>query len=206
MKPVITRYVIPGGALVLAFVVSGVVVFTVAGLVVGDSDDDDSAPGQAALGTITAATTRPPGTLAAAPTASATMQPATPTATPALRLAPSSAPAATPQPTPPLPPTPASFAGTWRIVDTVVQGAGAGQTFTFQVTLTQSGATLQGGAPGAITLSGTVAGNIATAQFTQPGLNLTGIFIWTLNADGNATGTFTSSVPNSGTSQLIRTR
>ncbi|MCC6770833.1 MAG: hypothetical protein IT360_06435, partial [Gemmatimonadaceae bacterium] len=54
--------------------------------------------------------------------------------------------------------------------------------------------------------SGTVAGNIATVEFNQPGLGLTGIFIWTLGADGNATGTFTSSVPNSGTSQLIRLR
>ena len=63
---------------------------------------------------------------------------------------------------------------------------------------------LRGGAPGAIEFSGTVAGNIATVQFSQPTLGVTGIFIWTLGADGNASGTFTSSIPNSGTSELVR--
>jgi hypothetical protein len=98
----------------------------------------------------------------------------------------------------------ANFAGTWGLVDTVEEGRGAGETYVFLVTIVQSGAALEGGAADAINFSGTVAANVATVEFSQPTLAVTGIFIWTMQPDGNATGTFTSSVPNSGTSQLLR--
>ncbi len=212
MKRVITRYAIPGAALLLVFAVSGVVVFAVATFMLGD--DDDAGSGQLALqptatATLTPRSTVPPVQASMTATVRPTTLMTTPTPAPATvaTLTPVPTPPPTPQPTEaPPPPAPSNFAGTWRIVDTVVQGAGAGQSFAFQVVITQSDSELRGGAGGAIALSGTVAGNIATVQFTQPGLGVTGIFIWTLNADGNATGTFTSSASNSGTSQLIRLR
>jgi len=205
MPPGLNRYVIPAGALLATFVVSALLVFAVASLVGGDSDNDE--PPASAEATRTPALTAPTPTLTA--TAAPVMLTATPTPVPTLAptatLAPPTPLPPTPAP-PTLPPAPASFAGAWRIVDTVLQGRGAGQTYTFQVAITQSGSALSGGAAGDINLSGTVAGNIATVEFNQPGLGFTGIFIWTLGADGNAAGTFTSSVPNSGTSQLVRLR
>jgi hypothetical protein len=52
-------------------------------------------------------------------------------------------------------------------------------------------------------MSGFVEGPTATLSYTQPALGLAGTFSWTMM--GNAAfGTFTSSVPNSGTSQLVR--
>ncbi len=204
MKRVITRYAIPGAALLLVFAVSGVVVFAVATLMLGD--DDDAGSGRLALQPSATATLTPRSTATPVQASmTATVRPTPPASTPPPTPQPTAPPPPAPTQAPP-PPAPSNFAGTWRIVDTVVQGAGAGQSFAFQVVITQSDSELRGGASGVIALSGTVAGNIATAQFTQPGLNFTGIFIWTLNADGNATGTFTSSVPNSGTSQLIRLR
>ena len=97
----------------------------------------------------------------------------------------------------------ADFGGRWRIVDTVTAGEGAGQTFTFDVVLAQSGATLSGG-NAQISLSGTVSGDTATVQFTQPSLGYSGTFVWTLTGRDAASGSFSSSVPNSGTSQLVR--
>jgi len=94
------------------------------------------------------------------------------------------------------------FAGSWRIIDTVTGGTGTGQTFTFDVLLTQTGPVLQGGSS-ELSIVGLVDGNSATATFTQPS-GITGAFSRTVGEDGNAIGTFTSSVPNSGTSQLIR--
>ena len=96
-----------------------------------------------------------------------------------------------------------NYAGNWRVVDTVTDGAGAGQTFTFDITLNQTGNVISGG-NGGIIMSGTVSGQTATVSFSQPALDITGTFVWTMGAGGNASGSYTSSVPNSGTSQLIR--
>lgn len=218
----LNRYLLPAAGLIATFLVSGVIVFAVASFFLGGSDDEDApAPTSTATATRTAeatptSTTTPTPTPTRTPTATPSPEP-TPTPTSAPTVAPTPPPPPpTPAPTepprpaptqaPPLTAAPANFAGAWRIVDSILQGRGAGQTFTFQVSITQTGNSIQGGAPGAIALSGTVAGNIATVEFSQPGLGITGIFIWTMGADGNATGTFTSTVPNSGTSQLIRLR
>jgi hypothetical protein len=83
----------------------------------------------------------------------------------------------------------------------LTEGAGTGQTFTFDVVLTQSGSSLSGGSP-ELSLSGAIDGQSITAQFTQPS-GITGVFVWTFAADGTANGTFQSSVPNAGTSQLV---
>jgi hypothetical protein len=85
----------------------------------------------------------------------------------------------------------------------VTQGANAGQTFQFEVTLVQQGNGLTGGNSN-IVLSGAVNGPTASVAYVQPGLGYTGTFTWTMGADGNASGQFTNSYPNSGTSQLIR--
>jgi hypothetical protein len=119
-----------------------------------------------------------------------------------------------PEPTAPPPPTstpapaapaagPADFSGRWRITDTVTEGSNVGDTFTFDVTLTQNGNQLSGGNNG-IQMSGTVSGDTALVQYAQPALGYTGTFIWTMVAPGEATGSFTSSYPNSGTSTLHR--
>lgn len=149
-----------------------------------------------------------------APTAKATREPTEkpPTPTPDPTEAP---PAPTPDPVDTATPTVETTAapdptvaashdlsGRWRIVDTVTDGTGAGQTFTFDVTLTQSGFSLSGGSF-ELSLTGVIDGQSIRAEFTQPS-GVTGLFSWTLGADGNASGTFRSSVPNSGTSQLIR--
>ena len=121
--------------------------------------------------------------------------------------APPPPPAPTPPAPPPAPPAPqqasANFSGRWRIVDTVEQGAGSGQTFEFDVGLTQSGSQLTGGNSG-IVMSGTVNGRTAQVQYVQPALGYTGTFTWTMGPDGNAFGAFTNSLPNSGRSSLIR--
>jgi hypothetical protein len=96
----------------------------------------------------------------------------------------------------------ASLTGNWRILDTVTEGAGSGQSFTFDVALVQSGSSLQGG-NFELSIVGTVDGGSVIAQFAQPS-GITGTFSWTVIDDGSASGTFESSVPNSGTSQLIR--
>lgn len=219
----LNRYLIPAAGLLATFAVSGLIVFLVASFLLGGDDDTSEATpaSTSAARVVVTSTPAPASPTPATPTAAATP---TATAPPTPTPAPSPTPTPTPQPTPPptpvateaprpaptpaapVTPAPASFAGSWRIVDSVLQGRGAGQTFTFQVSIGQSGSSISGGAPGALTLAGTVAGNIATVEFTQPGLAINGIFIWTLGADGNATGTFTSNVPNSGTSQLIRIR
>jgi hypothetical protein len=117
-------------------------------------------------------------------------------------------PAATPSPLPTNPPAPspasaANFSGDWTVVDSVSQGQGVGQTFTFDVTLVQSGSRLSGGNSGLV-IDGTVSGRTATASFVQPALGHTGTFSWSMRADGNAEGSFSSSVPNSGSSRLVR--
>jgi hypothetical protein len=115
-----------------------------------------------------------------------------PTATPPLRQAP--APPAS---------NPADFAGRWRITDTITEGEGAGQTYSFDVSLEQDGNALSGGNDG-IQITGTVTGDTATVGYVQPAHGLQGTFVWTMTGDGVATGAFTSSYPNSGTSVLER--
>jgi hypothetical protein len=122
-----------------------------------------------------------------------------PVATPAATLEP-------PTPEPPASTPAASAAGTdlsgrWRIVDTVTEGAGAGQSFTFDVTLTQSGASLMGG-NAELSIGGEVADGSLSATFSQPG-GITGTFLCRFAGD-TGSGTFQSSVPNSGTSALSR--
>lgn len=135
--------------------------------------------------TVTPAVTRtsaPPSPTAPAPTSTSVPQQSTPT---------------------PVSNAPADFSGAWLVVDTVTSGSGAGQTFSFEVTLTQNGGLLSGGNSG-IVIQGQIEGRTATATYTQPALGLTGTFSWTMSAEGNAAGSFTSSVPNAGTSQLVR--
>ena len=148
----------------------------------------------------------------------AATQPIAPTATPAPRLqvtviateAPAGATQAPAIPTQPSAPTqviPAAvsgdFSGRWRIVDTITSGAGTGQSFTFDVSLQQTGNRITGGNAG-IQIDGTVSGQTATVTYTQPALGHTGGFTWTLVSAARAEGTFTSSLPNSGSSILQR--
>ena len=115
---------------------------------------------------------------------------------------PSSAPA--PAPAPAQAPATADFTGAWRITDVVTNGAGAGQSFSFDVQLSQSGNAISGGNSG-IVINGSVQGRTATAQFSQPSLGHSGSFTWTLSNDGRSgSGSFSSTVPNSGQSTLIR--
>jgi hypothetical protein len=97
----------------------------------------------------------------------------------------------------------ANFGGSWRLVDTVTSGAGAGQTYSFDITLTQSGTALQGGGP-EIVLSGSVHGDEAVVEFRQPTTGYTGSFVWRLTGSDRASGSFVTSVPNGGVSTLIR--
>jgi hypothetical protein len=107
-------------------------------------------------------------------------------------------------PAPP-PPTTSSepFTGTWRIVDTVTSGSGAGSVFTFDVVLVQSGSVVEGGG-GGLQIFGTVDGQTAQVQFSQPAQGYVGAFAWTLSSPDRAAGSFTTSGLNSGTSELIR--
>lgn len=126
-------------------------------------------------------------------------EPPTPTPEPVDTPTPTVEATAPPDPSAAAPP---GLSGRWRIVDTVTDGAGAGQIFTFDVVLTQSGSSFSGG-NFELSLSGVIAGDSITAQFAHPS-GITGSFAWTLGADGTASGAFESSAPNSGTSQLIR--
>ena len=105
----------------------------------------------------------------------------------------------------PVPPAsnPAAFAGRWKIIDVIMEGANAGRTYTFDVSLEQRGNRLSGG-NGGIQLTGVVTGDTATVEYVQPALGLQGTFVWTMTDPNRATGTFTNSYPNSGTSTLER--
>jgi hypothetical protein len=89
------------------------------------------------------------------------------------------------------------------VVDTVTEGPGTGQTFSFDVTLQQDGAVLRGGNSG-LTINGVVQGNTASVAYVQPGLGYTGTFHWTMQSRAEARGSFTNSAPNSGSSVLVR--
>jgi len=92
--------------------------------------------------------------------------------------------------------------GRFRIIDTVTTGQGSGTVVSFDVSLQQNGTTVTGG-NGELNLSGRMEGNTLRAQFVQPGLGYTGTFTWQLDASGGS-GEFTTSVPNGGSSQLLR--
>lgn len=134
------------------------------------------------------------------PTATATSAPATSTPAPTNTPVPPSA----PEPPPAAPAsTPADFSGRWRIVDVVTEGSNAGQTFTFDVSLSQQGDQISGGNSG-IQISGVVNGDTAILEYVQPALGYTGTFTWTMVGPNQAAGTFTNSYPNAGTSNLQR--
>ena len=123
------------------------------------------------------------------PTPQATQRPSRQSPTPA---------AAEPTPAP----TPADFTGLWRILDTVTQGVGAGESFAFDVVLQQNGVLVTGGTEG-IQISGRVDGQTATLTYRQPDLGYTATFTLTLVDGMWGGGTFRSSV-NAGTSTLHR--
>jgi hypothetical protein len=130
----------------------------------------------------------------------------TPTETP--RPAPTT-PAATTAPAPasqePSAPatSPVSFEGRWRIIDVITDGENTGQTYSFDVSLEQRGNRLTGG-NGEIQMTGVVTGDTAMVDYIQPALGLNGTFVWTMTDQNRATGRFTNSSPNSGTSVLER--
>jgi hypothetical protein len=82
----------------------------------------------------------------------------------------------------------------------VTQGSGLGTLVVFDVTLRQDGDTVSGG-NSAIRLSGKLQGVRVLVNFVQPALGYSGTFDWTLSPAG-AEGSFVSSVPNSGSSQV----
>ena len=202
MRSDVRRTLIPALALLVTFSVGGVFVYWILSLYGGDPAPAAAPTTSSATSIATASATRTAPTASPAPTlaATSTVPPATPVGTAA--ATPVTTPAATAAPL--VPPT--SFAGRWRVVDTVEEGTGVGQAFAFDVAITQTGAALSGSAPGVIVFTGTVVANFVTVEFSQPTLGVTGIFIWTMQPDGSATGTFTSSIPNSGTSHLERLR
>lgn len=130
------------------------------------------------------------------PKATATARPAEATTRP-VRGSPT---AAASQPTPAA--SQADFTGLWRVLDTITQGLGSGESFAFDVVLQQNGVLISGGAEG-IQITGRVDGQTATLTYRQPDLGYTATFRLTL-VDGTwGGGTFTSSV-NAGTSTLHR--
>lgn len=180
----------------------------------GDDRAGASLPQPTATTAAATATPQPAG-------ASATTAPAIPTAVPpSATPPPPPPPSPTPVPPPPAPPAPApppppqqqaqapaaaNFNGSWRVTDVITEGTGSGgQPFSFDVQLVQSGSTLSGSGSGLV-ISGVVGGRTATLQYSQPALGYTGSFVWTMAADGSsASGTFTSSAGNAGTSILAR--
>jgi hypothetical protein len=168
----------------------------------GGDDNPQTSP------TTSIVTVTPEATQTAVPEATATSPPPSPTQPPAPPTSPPPAPTSTPPPAPTAPPAAppaalANYSGVWQISDTVTQGAGVGQTHVFVVSLTQQGDQLSGG-NSEIVISGYVSGQTAVAGYVQPPLGYTGTFTWTMSNDGNAYGSFTNSLPNAGTSTLMR--
>jgi hypothetical protein len=98
----------------------------------------------------------------------------------------------------------ADFSGAWTVTYTIVEGAGAGHSYTFEVFLEQSSGRIAGGNDG-VKVVGRVDGRTATLTYRQPALGYTATFTWTL-VDGTwGGGAFTSAV-NAGTSRLQRAR
>ena len=87
----------------------------------------------------------------------------------------------------------------------MTQGPGTGQSFTFDISLQQTGNTISGGNSG-LQITGSVDGQTASVTYTQPAIGHTGSFTWTMVTATRAEGTFSSSLPNAGTSTLQRLR
>lgn len=145
-------------------------------------------------------------TRAPAPTATPTeTATATPTATATAT--------ARPQPTPvpptatragPTPTTPArqgDLSGRWQIVDTVTNGPGANETYTFTVQLQQAGSAISGSG-GGLTLAGERQGDRVVVAFERSGG--TGYFIWTAQGNNLLTGTFRDNGAGNGGTSIAR--
>jgi hypothetical protein len=195
-----------------------IAMLAVAGLVLGWwSGSGDGAPAEGVLvpvsepqvgpgidgPTVTPATSLMLAT--ATPVADAPVAAPTSTAAPPTETATVDVPTAQPSPPTPSAPAagPADFAGRWRIIDVVTEGASTGQAFSFDVALSQDGDRISGGNSG-IQMSGVVLGDTATLNYVQPALGFSGTFVWTMIAPGQAEGTFTSTAPNAGTSTAQR--
>lgn len=176
----------------------------------GDTADDairepeEAAPSPAQLA--------PSATASASPTPSATPTPspsATPTVTATATLTPAPpTPTAQPTPTPtttsvPTGPPEGWMTGQWLISDTVTFGPSTGETFTFTVSLTESGGSVSGSGNG-LELSGTRSGNSVSLTFTRAGAG--GQFAWTIQPDDSMSGTFEDEAAgNGGVSTARRT-
>jgi hypothetical protein len=181
------------------------------GALATDGDDPD-----------TAATSQPPASALddAPPTVEAVLEQPEPTATPIpTRPPPTATSPARPtrQPTePPAMETPApsatasaspsrvDFTGVWTVLYTITEGQGAGQSYSFDVSLQQRGNAISGGNDG-IRVDGRAEGQTATLTYRQPELGYTATFTWTLVNGAWGGGGFRSAV-NSGTSLLLRVR
>jgi hypothetical protein len=96
-----------------------------------------------------------------------------------------------------------NYSGSWRITDSVSEGAGAGQVFSFDVVLLQSGDRVFGG-NAELSLEGTVNGDTLMVRFNQPHLGYSGQFTWVMTNSSRGVGSFRSSAPNSGQSTIVR--
>lgn len=95
-----------------------------------------------------------------------------------------------------------ALSGRFRITDTITSGNGAGTVVSFDITLQQTGSLVSGG-NNDLSVSGRMDSGMLIAQFVQPALGYSGTFRWRLDASGGV-GEFASSVPNSGTSRLVK--
>jgi hypothetical protein len=98
----------------------------------------------------------------------------------------------------------ADFTGVWTVLYTITDGAGVGQSYSFDVSLEQNGRRISGGNDG-IRVDGTAEGRTVTLTYRQPALGYTATFTWTLINGSWGGGAFTSAV-NAGTSLLQRVR
>jgi trypsin-like peptidase len=96
-----------------------------------------------------------------------------------------------------------SYAGRWRITDTVTSAQGTGEIYVFDVDFYQYGDELIGLSE-ELVMSGYVVGGGIQMGWSNLQAGLDGTFHWTMQSPDFGTGTFVSSVPNSGTSVLER--
>jgi len=201
--------------LIVAAFIAGLIV-TPLYLIMTTGGDEDVLPGaygtvELAAGTDEAPTMSPASMTPPSPATATAVSTATalPTSVPVSPLAATPKPEiATPTPLPSQQPAVVargaapSLTGRYRIADTITEGAGAGMVASFDVDLQQAGNAVTGG-NSEIRLTGQIEGNTVRAQFVQPALGYSGTFVWNLQGSSGS-GTFTSSVPNAGVSQLTR--
>ncbi len=138
----------------------------------------------------------PPAPRATQPPPRATQPPLRPTQPPTQPPARATQPAALPQSRTAAVP---NLAGQWTIVDTVTYGPGAGGTYSFAVTIRQSGANISGSGSG-IRFNGVIDGDLVHATYVQDN-GAGGSFEWATDAGGTAlSGSFTNSIGNGGDS------